>query len=241
MKHSAERSGPYLQPKQTWWVAACLGAVTVATLIWIASISPPTGCGATVRPPSLAFQMARTSADLAAIFGMEPSTCQIAIRGTLATATKVDLFIFIPLYAGFLSFLFMGLQPMSRLLSGLLILALAATMSGDVLETTVQLWIIARPASGAAWLPLLAAGNSIKVIGLAVVLLGLSRAINARGHRIDRVIAALTCFCAIARLIGFAFVSAQGVVPLASLAAYTVLALYAGLRAATYGKSNERA
>lgn len=72
---------------------------------------PPEACGGLQPgyPPVIAFELARTPADLTALFGDGPSACREALVSAMDRINVLDLALFIPAYAALLAGLFAGL------------------------------------------------------------------------------------------------------------------------------------
>lgn len=218
--------------KKLIWVAAALGIVTVAVFLLLASGSPRNDCSASTVPPLLALQNARKVSDLFAVIGDIDSSCHYVLRIELGYLALGDLMVFIPIYTGFLACLIFMFRKTHALSVYLLTTLLLVTATGDVVETYAQLKIINELKPTDAFLSWLAIGNNVKVVGLAVLMLGLAFMISSDRRRTHRVFAIAVGICAGARLIGFAVPAAGSLVPLSSLAAYILLAIYCIMRAA---------
>lgn len=227
-----EIADPRGMSKKLIWVAAALGILTVAVFIWLAVVSPRNDCNASTVPPLLALQNARSVSDLFAVIGNIDSPCHFVLRMELGHLAIADLLVFIPIYTGFLACLIFMFRKTHALSVYLLITLLLVTVTGDVVETNAQLEIINEWPQTDAFLSRLAIGNNVKIIGLAMLMLGLAFLIGSDGRRSSRVFAIAVGICAGARLIGFAVPATGSLVPLSSLAAYIALAIYCIMRVA---------
>lgn len=80
-------------------------------VIGLAVLSPalaPAPCGGLRAgyPPIVAFELARSQADLDALFGARPSTCRTVLVAAMDRANWVDTFVFAPAYGVFLALFF---------------------------------------------------------------------------------------------------------------------------------------
>ena len=96
---------------------------------------------------------------------------------------------------------------------------LLLAVAGDVAETYAQLKIINELSQPGAFLSWLAIGNNVKVVGLAFLIVS-----NGRGS--NRLFAIAVGIYAGGRLFGFAVQDAGSLVPLSSLVAYMMFAIY---------------
>ncbi len=221
---------PRARSKKLIWVAAALGILTVAVFIWLAIVSPRNDCNASPVPPLLALQNARSVSDLFAVIGDIDSSCHFILRMELGHLAIADLMVFIPIYTGFLACLIFMFRKTHALSVYLLITLLLVTVTGDVIETNAQLEILNEWPQTDVFLSWLAIGNNVKVVGLALLMLGLAFLIGSDRCWTHRVCAIAVGICAAARLAGFAAPAAGSLVPLSSLAAYILLAIYCILR-----------
>jgi hypothetical protein len=91
----------------------CIGAAVVVVLVSIYfAVTAPVACGGLAQgyAPVVAEELARTTADLHAIFG-DPGACRSALMVKLNLVTWIDSLLFIPAYGAFLLFFFLGLVP----------------------------------------------------------------------------------------------------------------------------------
>lgn len=149
--------------------ASVLGAVLIAlfvlTVLLPANPEAHAACGH--WPDVLAFELARTPADLAALFGPPGSACADAMTAAMDWINRIDLPFFIAAYVLFLcavSLFESARQRQRRWLWGLLFAAVA--LAGDLLETTLLLQITRQLDDPAALLTPLWIATWIKWIGL---------------------------------------------------------------------------
>lgn len=140
----------------------------LALTIWFALTLPPTGCGIWIPGDSvlLKFQLARTDADIAAIFGMPDTLCRAEMAATMWRVNAVDLIAYIPAYALFLTAAISALpaQPLRTLAMALVTVGVAA----DIVETAAQQAIVADISGWSAWSGALTAGSAAKFVMLSL-------------------------------------------------------------------------
>jgi hypothetical protein len=91
------------------------------------------------------FQLARTEADISFVFGAPQSACRPVIEAAMNAVNRLDLFAFIPVYAGFLIAAVFMIAPYPRSYAAVAaFVAVALAACGDVLETATQLAITAH-------------------------------------------------------------------------------------------------
>jgi hypothetical protein len=127
---------------------ALLGLATLALSIGFFALptvqaAQASGC---IEPLAVQrFQLARTEADIYLVFGAPQSACRPVIEAAMNAVNRLDLFAFIPVYAGFLIAAAFMIAPYARSYVAIAAFAAAAlAVSGDVLETATQLAITDR-------------------------------------------------------------------------------------------------
>jgi hypothetical protein len=214
-----------------WLLCVLFGAGVVALVVWFGGVIPKSTCTrALPRGVSalLSFQLARTPADIEAVFGPANAPCRAAMVTAMDRANRVDLTAFIGTYSAFLACFFLALghgrtRPAARL--GLV--AVAATAAFDVLETATQLHVTgALPGTGLS-LTLLAIGSRGKFLGLALVSVCAGWAMLVRGRTVAR-LAGVVCIAASTLVVyGLVSVPARAALSAGSAVAWIVMLLYA--------------
>jgi hypothetical protein len=110
------------------------------------------------------FQLASTPEALQDVFGDPPDP---AIVDAMEAANLLDLFLYIPVYGGFLLAGALMLADGLRRSAWLIIVPTLVGIAGDAVETSTQLRITANPSNGAASLTSLIVGTWAKAFGLA--------------------------------------------------------------------------
>jgi hypothetical protein len=173
------------------------GGIIVLLLALAALVQPGmVACGGLAKgyAPVIAEELARTLADLQAIFGSGPSACRTALQGQLNIVTWIDCLAFVPAYGVFLLFFFLGLVPRDDRSSFIGFVLSALAVIGDYVENVCLFQITAAPD---------AAGFSLAVLpwatGLKWLALGLAAAVGGtiliQSGRMNYP-AALACFFA---------------------------------------------
>lgn len=190
-----------VQPRTAWRV--CLGAGLVILLLTFMSgqqsLAKPCGGLAENYAPIIAFELARSEADLQAIFGA-PGICRDQMIARMDSINWMDVLVFIPAYGTFLVSFFLGARSWNISLATLGVKLAVAAAATDYLENlclmllTPQLdassiWMTILPwATGAKWLTL---GGAAAVAGLIFV------NIRPRHLLIAAIPAALVCWVAL--------------------------------------------
>lgn len=163
------------------WFAVLFGLATFAVFIGFFLLpevraSLASGCG---NAQSLQnFQLARSVADLVAVFSAPGGACRTPMIAAMDAADRLDLFVFIPVYGAFLASAIVLFAGWRRGLARAALVLLAIGLGADVLETSVQLAITQRidqPGGLLLWLQIGAwakyAGLTLSGAALGLVLL----------------------------------------------------------------------
>jgi hypothetical protein len=176
---------------RTFWILCVVFGVAVIGLVaWFAQVTPNQACSDQLpvgASPFLAFQLARTTGDIEAVFGGEGNPCRAGMVAVIDLANRVDLIVFIGTYSGFLACFFLallrsGLPGLGR--AGLGAVALAG--ASDVLETSIQLYITSSLPGTVTSLVLLTIGSTGKFLGIALAAICAGAAMLARGRMLGR-------------------------------------------------------
>ncbi|MBI3678128.1 MAG: hypothetical protein HY243_16080 [Proteobacteria bacterium] len=150
-------------------------SLLAAVLIVILSVygqihSDLTPCGklAANYPTILAFEAARSGADLQAIFGDGSSACQKRLGIAPNALNTADNFLFIPAYAAFLIFFFLGARARDSKLAVVGLSISAGAALADYAENVCLFQLVASPDAPSAWLLYLPWATGAKWIGLAI-------------------------------------------------------------------------
>jgi hypothetical protein len=127
--------------------------ILVLAAFSIAGGTPPV-CGglAPNYAPIIAFELARSVADLHAIFGDHAGVCRSVIAAQMDSANKLDSVVFIPLYGSFLAFFFLGqhARAPARARAGVWLTIIACV--ADQIENMCLFHLSANPDAASPWL-----------------------------------------------------------------------------------------
>jgi hypothetical protein len=220
-------------PRRLWMVCVLCGAGVIAFAVWFGGVIPAETCsGALPAGVSslLAYQLARTPADIERVFGPAGDPCRAGMIAAMDRANTVDLIGFIATYSAFLVFFFLALRragggPAARL--GLFAVFAAAIF--DVLETATQLHITAQLPGTATSLALLAIGSRGKYLALAVACFCAGLALFARATLLGRIASGACIAGGVAVLVGLAAAPVRGALTAGNALAWLAMLLYAAL------------
>jgi len=217
--------------RRLWILCVFFGVGVIAFGVWFGGVIPNRTCsGALPAGVSalLTYQLARTPADIEAVFGTAGDPCRAAMVAAMDRANTVDLAGFIATYGAFLAFFFLAFRQMDAgLVARIGLLAVVAAAGFDVLETSTQLRITAELPGSATALTVLAIGSTGKYLGLSVVCLCAGLAMIARGKIIGR-IAGLACIAGgVMIIVGLVAVPARAALGVGNMLAWLVMLLYA--------------
>ena len=149
-----------------------LGGAAVVLLLVLSGLfrAAPVACGglAANYAPVIAQELARSTADLQAIFGGAPSACRTALADKINLVTLIDSLAFIPAYGAFLLFFFLAMVPRDEHAAFIGFILSAVAVVADYLENVCLFQITAAPDVMNAWLLVLPWATGIKWIGLGL-------------------------------------------------------------------------
>jgi hypothetical protein len=215
-----------------WWIlCALLGLATMGFVVWFSGAIPETGCLIPPRPgvsALLSYQMARTPAEIEAVFGREDDPCRPGMVAAMDRANTVDLAGFIAIYGGFLATFFIAMiRSGGGRPARVGLFMLVAGVAFDVLETAIQLRITHQLPGSEANLTALAIGSAGKFTMLAIVCILAGLAMLMRGGIVGR-LAGLGCILGgVLALYGLADPNARALLTTGNALAWTILLLYA--------------
>ena len=151
-------------------------ALTVASMLQ----EPAQPCGGLPKnyAPIIAFELARTQADLDAIFGTQTDTCRTDMIAAMDTINWIDVIVFVPLYGAFLLFCFAGLRTRDRRLANAALTGSAIAIVFDYAENACLMNLTPALDAASPWFTALAWATGVKWLALgtgcalAAILLG---------------------------------------------------------------------
>jgi hypothetical protein len=147
------------------------GAVVILLLTLYSLLQPPMmACGDLAKGywPVIAEELARSVADLQAIFGSGASACRTTLANQLFVATWVDCLVFIPAYGTFLLFFFLAMVPRDdrSALIGFILSSFAVI--ADFVENICLFQITAAPDTAGFSLAVLPFATGVKWLALGL-------------------------------------------------------------------------
>jgi hypothetical protein len=159
-----------LSSRTAYRISLAAGVVVLSFSILSAVLKPVPVCGelASDYAPIIAFEMARSVADLHAIFGDTPGECRAAIATQLDSINVIDCLFYIPAYGTFLAFCFFGLRSRNRRLGTVAALVTIVACAADYAENFCLFRLSANPDIDSPWLMHLGRTTEVKWIGLGI-------------------------------------------------------------------------
>ena len=161
-----------MHPRAAFRISLAAGLLVLAVTLMSALSEPPRPCGNLPQnyAPIIAFELARSAADLEAIFGTtEP--CRAAMIERMDAVNVVDVLVYIPVYGAFMAFFFLGMrerQP-ARGLLGFRISIVAVI--GDYAENLCLMSLTPELDPTSVWFALLPWATAVKWLALGAAAL----------------------------------------------------------------------
>ena len=155
-----------MHPRAAFRVSFAAGLLVLAvTLFSVTQSVQPCGNLPQNYAPIIAFELARSSADMEAIFGSQ-EPCRSEVVERMDAINLVDVLVYIPAYAVFMAFFFLGMRARHASLGtlGFRISIIAAL--GDYAENLCLMSLTPQLDTGSIWFALLPWGTGIKWLGL---------------------------------------------------------------------------
>lgn len=154
----------------------------VAAVVFSATQPPLALCGGLDPryPPILAFEFARSVADLHALFGPAPGACRSAVAAKLDLINWLDAALFIPIYGTFLAAGVLSLRARHPRFARLAVALTLVACGADYVENACLLQLSAAPDVPGAWLALLPWATGVKWLLLGAVGVLASRVVSQR-------------------------------------------------------------
>lgn len=192
-----------IQPRTAWRI--CLGAGLVILILTFMSgqqsLAKPCGALPDNYAPIIAFELARSEADLQLIFGPPGSDCRNEVIARMDSINWLDVLVFIPVYGTFLVGFFLGARAWNISLAGIGVKLALLAVATDYVENLCLMQLTPDLDATAPWLELLpwATGAKWLALGAAAAVAGLIFIkIRPRTFLIAAVPAALVCWLALA-------------------------------------------
>lgn len=159
-----------VQPRTAWRI--CLGAGLMIFLLSFLSgeqsLTRPCGGLAENYAPIIAFELARSEADLHAIFGASDSACRETMIARMDSINWVDVLVFIPVYGTFLVAFFLGARSWNMSLATVGVKLVVAAAATDYLENLCLMQLTPQLDANSVWMTLLSWATAAKWLGLGM-------------------------------------------------------------------------
>jgi hypothetical protein len=187
-----------MHPRAAFRISLAAGLLVLAVTLLSVTSSPPRPCGNLPQnyAPIIAFELARSAADLEAIFGTtEP--CRSAMVERMDAVNVVDVLVYIPAYGAFMAFFFLGMRGRHAELGTLGFRVAIVAILGDYAENLCLMRLTPALDPASVWFALLPWATAAKWLGLgvaaAIAAVMYLRSSTARGLNI---LAGLVCAAA---------------------------------------------
>lgn len=172
-----------------------LAAGLIALAFSIASVlqesAPPCGGLPKNYAPIIAFELARTQADLDAIFGTQPDTCRADMIAAMDSINWIDVLMFVPVYGAFLIFCFAGLRTRDGTFATAALAASVIAIVSDYAENASLMNLTPALDAASPWFAMLPWATGVKWLALGA---GCALAAMMLGWRAPRrILPALLC------------------------------------------------
>jgi hypothetical protein len=159
-----------LSSKNCYRISLLFALGVIGFFAFALSLPPVPACGGLdpKYPLILAFEMARSVADLHAIFGDTASTCRDAVVAQVDRVDWADSFFFIPIYTAFIVFFFLGARARDARLGWIGVILALVALGGDYTENSQLFQLSADPDHASMALAMLPWATAVKWIALAL-------------------------------------------------------------------------
>jgi hypothetical protein len=177
MTSSASMIQSRITPRLAWRLCCGAGLLIVLLVIVSAQQPAPVPCGG-LQPtyaPIVAFELARTEADLSALFGELGDPCRATLIQRVDAINWVDVLVFIPIYGAFLALFFLGMRERHERFAGVGLKLVLVAVVTDYLENLCLMQLTPQLDASSVWLKLLpwATGAKWLALGAAAGVAGL--------------------------------------------------------------------
>lgn len=160
----------FLPARTAFRFSLAAGLIVLALSVFSMLQPPPQPCGSLPKnyAPIIAFELARTQADLDAIFGSTEGPCRTAMIEKMDAVNWVDALLFVPIYGAFLLFFFTGMRERDPRLGNAGIAASWIAIVGDYFENTCLMQLTPSLDVTSIWFTLLPWATGIKWLALGI-------------------------------------------------------------------------
>lgn len=159
-----------LLPARTAFRFSLAAGLIVLALSIYSILHPGLRCGSLPEgyAPIIAFELARTQADLDAVFGVSDVSCRAGMIAQMDATNWVDALLFVPIYGAFLLFFFTGMRERDLRLGNAGIAASWIAIVGDYFENTCLMQLTPSLDAASVWFALLPWATGIKWLALGI-------------------------------------------------------------------------
>ena len=187
-----------MHPRAAFRISFAAGLLVLAVTLFSLTQEPVRPCGNLPQnyAPIIAFELARSPADLDAIFGTQ-EPCRTEVVERMDAINLVDVLVYIPVYGAFMAFFFLGMRARHASLGtlGFRIVVIAAL--GDYAENACLMNLTPQLDPTSIWFTLLPWATGLKWLGLgAAGALAAAIYVKSSGARLWNYLAALLCAAA---------------------------------------------
>jgi hypothetical protein len=158
-----------MHPRAAFRISLAAGLLVLAVTLMSATSEPVRPCGNLPQnyAPIIAFELARSAADLDAIFGTtEP--CRSAMVERMDAVNVVDVLVYIPAYGAFMAFFFLGMRGHHAALGTLGFRTSIVAVLGDYAENLCLMSLTPALDPASTWFALLPWATAVKWLALGV-------------------------------------------------------------------------
>jgi hypothetical protein len=158
-----------MHPRAAFRISLAAGLLVLAVTLLSATQEPVRPCGNLPQnyAPIIAFELARSAADLQAIFGTQ-EPCRSTVVERMDAINLVDVLVYIPAYGVFMAFFFLGMRSRHTLLGTLGFWVSLLAVLGDFAENACLMSLTPALDPSSTWFALLPWATGVKWLGLGV-------------------------------------------------------------------------
>ena len=187
-----------LHSRAAFRISLAAGLLVLAVTLFSVTQEPARPCGS-LQPnyaPIIAFELARSPADLAAIFGTQ-DPCRAGMIERMDAVNLVDVLVYIPVYGVFMAFFFLGMRARHASLATLGFRVAIVAVLGDYAENACLMNLTPQLDTASPWFALLPWATGIKWLALGVAAAVAAMIyVKSASARLWNLLAALMCAAA---------------------------------------------
>ena len=187
-----------MHPRAAFRISFATGLLVLAVTLFSLTQEPVQPCSNLPQnyAPIIAFELARSPADLEAIFGSQ-EPCRAGVVARMDAINLVDMLVYIPVYGVFMAFFFLGMRGRHASLGTLGFRVAVSAALGDYAENACLMNLTPQLDPASIWFTLLPWATGIKWLGLGVAgAIAAAIYVQSSGARLWNYLAALLCAAA---------------------------------------------